>query len=1075
MSRIVFLAVLAAAYMMAQGRAQRWVVLMDSPPVATQVANRQALSTNSVQSARLQIQADHGRTRQAIESRGAQVTGESTTLLNAIYFRGTDEDAASLRGLPGVRGVVRMRYYRRTADDQAISLMNGPAAWNAVGGAGNAGLNRRIGIIDAGVDQTHPTLQDSSLAPPGGFPRGDSGYTSQKVIVARSYVNMLVDAAHPDNSRPDDLSPRDRDGHGTAIAMLAAGVRTDGPAATVSGMAPKAFIGNYKIFGSPGLNDYTTDDVVVQALTDALADGMDVVTLSLGTPADWGPLDDCLGTPCDPLASTIENAARLGLAVVTGAGNDGDVGAPAPTLGTIQSPGTAPSAITVGATTNGQIYYQRLTAPNLQPINGMFGSGPVPGAALTGAVVDVASLNEGGTACQPLEAGAIAGRIALINRGGSCTLADKVNYAQSAGAIAVVMVNLEGQNWTVRLDGLQGTGIPAMLIGNADGGTLRTYLQGNPNAQITLDPALTLVPQTADRLAYFSSRGPTIGTYDIKPELTAVGTDLYMAAQNYDPNGTLFSQNRYIAAQGTSLSVPLVAGAVALVKQQNPNWTGADLKSAVVNSANPNINAADANGNFDVARTTATGAGKLDAAKALTPAITAEPATIGFGPYGGGAITRTLRIRNKTSAAVPVNLTVQQRDPDNNAQVTFVGGSSDTLPPNGSRDFQVRLGGTVSSAGSYDGVIVATAGTTSLRIPYLYLVGDGVPYTIYPLRGDGLVEPAGSELPFNTNNGSGVLTVKVLDRLGVPVDRQAIRWTVASGNGSITNANATTDNYGVATAGAILGQSVGEQIFRAEAGSINTIVALRTVLQPTIDNGGVVDAASFRLGQGLQPGSYISIFGQGLSDVSRTFTTPYLPIALSNVSVSFDDLSSGKSFPGGIHFINSNQVNVQIPWEMFGSSNVQLKVSRNERSYNGLSTVLVTVPLAAFSPGFFERDETGRRIVVAQDQAFQVVGATNPVARGQVLQLYVNGLGAVTNQPASGQPAPSNPLSETNTRPEVTIGGVPAAVQFSGLAPTLIGCYQVNVTVPANAPVGVQPITLSIGGVTAQASLVPIR
>jgi len=133
------------------------------------------------------------------------------------------------------------------------------------------------------------------------------------------------------------------------------------------------------------------------------------------------------------------------------------------------------------------------------------------------------------------------------------------------------------------------------------------------------------------------------------------------------------------------------------------------------------------------------------------------------------------------------------------------------------------------------------------------------------------------------------------------------------------------------------------------------------------------------------------------------------------------------------------------------------------------------VPLAAYSPGFFERDDAGRRIVVAQDESFQVVGATNPVARGRVLQLYVNGLGAVTNQPASGQPAPSNPLAETNVRPEVTIGGMPAAVRFSGLAPTLIGCYQVNVTVPANVPVGVQPITLSIGGVTAQASLVPVR
>src|SRR5207244_3131776 len=149
----------------------------------------------------------------------------------------------------------------------------------------------RIGIIDSGIDQTHAGFQDSSLKAPSGFPKGDSSYTNSKVIVARSYIPLLMDS-DPTFSTPDDLSPRDRMGHGTAIAMIAAGVQNTGPLGVIQGVAPKAFLGNYKIFGSPGLNEVTFDSVVGAAIDDAIADGMDVVTLSIneGDVAQFGPL-----------------------------------------------------------------------------------------------------------------------------------------------------------------------------------------------------------------------------------------------------------------------------------------------------------------------------------------------------------------------------------------------------------------------------------------------------------------------------------------------------------------------------------------------------------------------------------------------------------------------------------------------------------------------------------------------------------------------------------------------------------------------------------------------------------------
>src|SRR5262249_19412174 len=148
--------------------------------------------------------------------------------------------------LPGVAHVVRTPRLHMELD-RAINLQNVPAAWSAVGGASNAGAGIKIGIIDSGIDQNHPGFQDASLKPPAGFPKGDANYTNSKVIVARSYVASLS-STDVRFSAPDDTTPRDRVGHGTAIAMIAAGAQNTGPGGTIQGVAPKSFLGNYKIF-----------------------------------------------------------------------------------------------------------------------------------------------------------------------------------------------------------------------------------------------------------------------------------------------------------------------------------------------------------------------------------------------------------------------------------------------------------------------------------------------------------------------------------------------------------------------------------------------------------------------------------------------------------------------------------------------------------------------------------------------------------------------------------------------------------------------------------------------------------
>jgi uncharacterized protein (TIGR03437 family) len=103
-------------------------------------------------------------------------------------------------------------------------------------------------------------------------------------------------------------------------------------------------------------------------------------------------------------------------------------------------------------------------------------------------------------------------------------------------------------------------------------------------------------------------------------------------------------------------------------------------------------------------------------------------------------------------------------------------------------------------------------------------------------------------------------------------------------------------------------------------------------------------------------------------------------------------------------------------------------------------------------------------------------GGRKPVAASEFISIYCTGLGAVSNQPATGIAAPAGPLSVTIATPTVTIGGIMAQVTFSGLAPGAVGLYQVNVQVPVGAPAGdAVPVTLSIGGVDSNTVTIAVQ
>jgi minor extracellular serine protease Vpr len=1041
-----------------------YAVILQDEPVRTrsgavpspEVATRRQSVIDAQASLRTQLELNH-----------VQVTGSAQSLLNALFVVASPDQVDALRALPGVKAVVKLGV-RHLHLDKAAQLINAPAAWTAAGGIPNAGLGMKIGIIDTGIDQNHPGFNDPSLPPVPHICSGsDCDFTNNKVIVARSYVRMEAAGTQPNpaaDSAPDDYSPRDHVGHGTAVAMVAGGNTNTGPSGeTITGIAPKAYLGNYKVYGSGGVNPGATDDVLIQAIEDAFNDGMNIVNLSTGQPAisataDTGAAcDNPSGVPCDLVAQTYENAVQQGLVVVASAGNSGFNSVGNSILGGLGSPATAADVIAVAASTNSHTFINGIhvnaagTPAGLQNVAAEFGDGPLPSSPLTAPAKDIAAVGDA-LGCTAPPAGSLTGYIAIVLRG-NCTFVAKVQNAQTAGAVGVIftLANATDLLLSVSPAGLSATTIPSVLISQPDGQTLRSFISSNTTATVTIDPNLLVAEAAqADTIADFSSRGPALQSGPVKPDITAVGTDVYMAAQHTDPDGELYSPTGYIVEAGTSFSSPMTAGAAALVKQKNPNFTPAQVRSALVNSANATTLTED---NGSAATLTDSGAGKLDVAAALNASVTVSPSSVFFGVLNAGA----------TVAAVPLQITNSGTAA---LTLTFAGGSRISVSPSSlsvaagqTGTVNVALPGAAPTAGSYQGQIAVTGAPAPLHIPFSYVVGSGTAAYISDLLTDGQLGAVGQPLP------SG-LAIQILDQFGAPVANAPVRFAASPG-AAITQADSATNQYGIAYAGATLGATQANYAFTASAGGLTYRFQATARLVPAIADAGVVNSASQLGGAGVTPGSYITVYGSALADGTFVNTATSLQPGLQGVSVSFDVPSANLSVPGYINFVSPGQVNVQVPWELAGQSSVQMKVTAD-----GVFGNVITVPVANYAPAIFTY---GQSLAAALDQNYQLIGASNAARRGQTISIYASGLGPVNNQPASGDPAPSLPLASTQSAPVVTIGGVAAAVQFSGLAPQFTGLYQLNVTVPSNAPVGAQTVTVSAGGVTSPAATLNIQ
>lgn len=1063
---------LATSAAFGQFAPNRYALVLEDPPVAARYASSQREPSAAATTYRQQIEVRQRALRSQLAARSVQVTGSASTLLNAIFVAAPETRVAEMRSFAGVAAVVPLRRYRRSLS-RAATLVNAPPAWTAAGGQANGGAGLKIGILDTGIDETHPAFQDASLTMPPGFPKcagSDCAFTNNKVIAARSYVRMLAAGTDPSNlaadSRPDDYSPRDREGHGTALASAAAGVSNTG-AVTFSGIAPKAWLGNYKIYGSPEVNDFASDDVIIQALEDAVADGMNIISFSTGGAALTGPLDTGSacgrpnGVPCDLVATAFETAARAGVIIVAAAGNEENAGTNNPSYGTISSPANAPSVIAVGATTNSHYFYGvavSASAPDapssLKWLPAEYSDATFPSSgAVSAPLVDVAKLDGTGLACSALPAYSLDAKFALIKRG-DCDFSVKAANAFSAGAVGVVFymatsdpLASPGEVWSYTA--------PIVMISQTDGQALQAYLATHPDAPVDIDPNGQEVEwPNYNELAVFSSLGPTAGDASIKPDLVAPGEDIYMATQSYDPLGFMHSSSRYASASGTSFSAPIVAGAAALVKQLHPGYTAAQVRSALVNTASQDVTKSESSATLPM-DPRALGAGKLNAGAAVSATVAVTPTTFSFGEITTSSLPLSRELEITNTSANPVTLTLAA---SGTGTAVSLNRTSLTLLAGAREKVTVSLAGSTPTAGAYSGAVSVQGTGTSLRVPYLYMVPGSTTPNLIALTPSGFIGTVGLPVP------GGVVAFKAVDEYGLPLRGWPVRWEPDTG-ARFADSDAVTDNYGVARARPVLGLTPGSYSFTATLGGTggpSVTFSSWALGVPTILPNGVVNAASFESRAPLAPGSYVAIFGTGLSYTENAAFDARLPLAIDYVRVSFDVPSAGISVPAPLTYVSPNQVNVQVPWELQGQTSAQMKVAI-DYSYGNV----VTVPLANYAPAFFEIS-TG--VVAALDAANQLISASHPAQRGTTIQLYANGLGPVANQPPSGEPAPLSPLCETTTQPVVTIGGRDLPAAWSGLTPTLPGLYQVNVALPSNLATGTLPIAIRIGGKTSPSS-----
>ncbi|MFB7139777.1 InlB B-repeat-containing protein [Gottfriedia sp. NPDC056225] len=473
-----------------------------------------------------------------------------------------------------------------------------------------AGQKVKVGILDTGIDYNHPDLKavykggHDLVNNEGLDANGNVKYVDDHDPMETTYEDWLADRADPDvisGTPPADYKPYITS-HGTHVAgTIAANTTNNNDVYSANGVAPDVDLYSYRVLGPGG---HGTTESVLNGIDLAVKDHMDVINLSLGAN---------INDPYYPTSIAINNATLAGVVCDVAAGNAG------PGQATVGSPGSSALAITVGASTipeqiatmtikNGSVSYKaRLFGKDFSQSDDAYKGQSLPIVDVgLGSVADYSGID-------------VKGKLVLVKRGVDY-LQTKMSNAKNAGAAGMIIWDNtddpDSQGYIPNYLGVSMDNVYSVSLTQSQGQALSDAIKKDPkSANITFPSTLdTPISKSGDELASFSSTGP-VKDWTIKPDVVAPGVDISSTAPYdiWEPQNDKTHDYKlaYQIMSGTSMATPHVAGISALVLAAHPDYTPADVKTALMNTAKSIDTDSKTYSVYQV------GAGRVDPARAI--------------------------------------------------------------------------------------------------------------------------------------------------------------------------------------------------------------------------------------------------------------------------------------------------------------------------------------------------------------------------------------------------------------------------------------------------------------------------
>lgn len=734
---------ISASAIGSDGRVTVIIEMTGDPVAVVQAEKGRDLTSSERSSVKGKLKKAQDSIRGSITGKGGKIQAQMQSAYNGIQASVPASQLDAVADLPGVVAIHPVRTYELD-NSVSVPFLGVPQVWE---NTGYTGENVKVAILDTGIDYTHATfggpgtVESYEAAAATSDQPADPALYGPNAPRVKGGIDLVGDDYNADpNSdsyqpvpHPDD-NPLDCEGHGSHVAGTAggSGVLADGSTYTGAydsttssnefrvgpGVAPESDLYAVRVFGCDG-----STDVVVPAIDWAVANGMDVINMSLGS--SYGRGDD-------PDAVAAANAVGAGVVVVASAGNSGHN----PYL--TGSPGTGDGVIAVSAVDSTESFPGAeitVGGDTVEAINANGASLDGIGDLTVVRVTDDPATSENEALGCSVEAftkaGIVSGgnQLAVVSRG-TCARAAKPIFGQQAGAAAVVMVNTSDDlpPYEGQITSNPDTGdeflvtIPFLGVRSSDGAAFTAGATATITAATISNPGFR-------GYASFTSAGPRSGDSAISPDVAAPGVSISSAAVGTGNGAAILS--------GTSMAAPHVAGVAALTVQSHPKWTAPQISAAIVSTADPDKVAGQS--------LTIGGLGLVDTAQAVATQVTAtgdafrtesgwaresalsfgfQESALGF----GGVKTVTLTNHGKKSVTYTVSSTPSEQSAK--ASVKF-----------STKKVTVRAGGTaklvVAVAGAakdvptsvlsddqfafyeISGDVVLTSKDSTLRVPYL--------------------------------------------------------------------------------------------------------------------------------------------------------------------------------------------------------------------------------------------------------------------------------------------------------------------------------------------------------------------